>query len=95
MAGSAAFTLVDKHLTDALGDRTLLHRSDRACELHRYMHALHLPGGDLVYVCFDEESLLLIEIDTGSGFTRIQRSTVFSQARETRLLEYLREQGLR
>ena len=94
MTGSEAFTLVDNHLHGALGDRDRLYLSTRPCEIHRHMHALQLPGGDLVYVCFDEESLLLIEIDTGSGFTRIQRGTVFAEAREAQLVAYLRQQGL-
>lgn len=94
MRASPAVRLFDAYVMTVLGDRTKVHISDRPCEIHRQMYAVHLPGGDLAYICFDEEELLRVEFDLPDGMVRINARDEVDPEREQRLMAYLRQQGL-
>lgn len=94
MRASPAVRLFDEYVRTVLGDRAKVHVSDRSCEIHRRMYAVHLPGGELAYICFDEEDLLRVEFDLPDGVVRINARDEVGPEREERLLAYLRQQGL-
>jgi hypothetical protein len=94
MRASLAVRLFDSYVMTVLGDRTKVHISDRSCEIHGQMYAVHLPGGDLAYICFDEEDLLRVEFVLPDGVVRINVRDEVGPEREQRLMAYLNQQGL-